>query len=336
MKIIKVILALAVFALTINAHAGQMDRVKNSANATQELKQLKTFYELRNTMELIANTGHSNECKSAAILAHEKKDLEVKGDCSEQTLKAWEEQWQPKLEAHDTLFALATRIAFLQDNGLPLPYMKIGNTWKQANNKFMDMWRCSEASPNCAVRVQQGLNYANPYHTAWKKFGRWNLKPETPLVEEKVALEPEPEIAPEPEPEIIAEPEPEIVVEPEPTPATVAPVNATTLAEAMDMVYKDSNASNQCKSAVILLNVAAGGPGCSTLWKKGKNKWWNAINIGKDGTSFQERLNFLKAHSLPIPKHQITRETWRTPASAAQNRGVKINNRPPKDAWTYR
>ena len=90
-----------------------------------------------------------------------------------------------------------------------------------------------------------------------------------------------------------------------------------------------------CKSSIILLNVAAGGPGCHDEWMQGKGTWWTGIAIGKDGSSFQQRLNFLRKHNLPIPRHNITRNTWRTPQSAAQNRGVAINNTPSKDAWTF-
>ena len=108
--------------------------------------------------------------------------------------------------------------------------------------------------------------------------------------------------------------------------------NPSTLQGAMEAVNALPT-TPQCKAAIIMLNVNAGGAGCQAEWMKGRGTWWTGIAIGKDGTSFDERLRFLKAKGLPIPMHEITQQTWRTPQYV--NQGVPINGVPSTKSWIY-
>jgi len=108
------------------------------------------------------------------------------------------------------------------------------------------------------------------------------------------------------------------------------PNNKQILQKAMEAVNALPT-TPECKAAIIMINPNAGGAGCTAEWAKGRGSWWKEISIGKDGTSFNERLNFLKEKGLPIPKHEITQDTWRTPAEGS----VNINGVNAGKAWTY-
>jgi len=265
------------------------------------------YPELAEAMNAVNALPTTAQCKSAIILLN----VNAGGPACAQEWAKGRGTWLPGINAGKDGSSFPQRLSFLRTHGLPVPKHDVTkNTWR---------------TPQSAAQ-SKGVAINNvPAKNAWT-FCTARATAPTPAA---VATAP----TPEPTPAVVA-------TAPTPTPAAVVatpakPAEATTLQNAMTRVNALSGASAQCKSAIILLNVNAGGSGCDTQWKKGKDSWWKAISIGKDGSSFQQRLHFLKTHNLPIPLHDITQQTWRTPETARQNKGVAIHGTAAKDAWVY-